>query len=242
MTSIVYGIVDAASVESEALPAGWNGTAIVVARHGKLAALLSPLPEGLGGAAGAEQVLEFAGVVEELHRRMTILPMRFGSLVHRREQAEEFLRLHERELSDALAAVEGCDEMGLRLLIRDLEPSAAKVMAEAPAEVTAPEGIAYLESRRRYYEQQRRMERACQDWADRIEAALTGLFLEVRQEHAPAPNGQLLSLSFLVERSRVDAFLEGCRALRAHTSAEAICTGPWPPYSFAPALVKSDRG
>lgn len=238
MRSIVYGVVDARRAVDEPLPAGWNGADIIAVQHGGLAALLSPFAEEPGGSADVERALAFARVVSRLHRRMAIVPMRFGSLVRREEEAAEFLRQHEGELADALAEVEGCDEMGLRILIRDPEAAAAETVPEPPLP-QGHAGVAYLERRRRFYERQERAERVCDVRAERAEAAFSGLFRQVRREHVPCPEGRLLSLSFLVERPRVDAFIEACRVFRQESSWEAICSGPWPPYSFVPALAKT---
>lgn len=234
MTSIVYGVVDAARVDEGPLPAEWGDPAIEAVRSGKVAALLAPISEEAGRAASVDRALAFARVVEGLHRRMTILPMRFGSLVRRPDDAAEFLRLHEGELADALAAVKGCEEMGLRVLIRgETEEKTA-----APEGGSSRTGTAYLEARRRYYEGRKRVERVCQEWADRLEEAFGGLYREVRREHAPSSEGEVLSLSFLVERPRVDAFRRMCRSLREETSTPVICSGPWPPFSFVPDLVQ----
>ncbi|HEY0839017.1 MAG TPA: GvpL/GvpF family gas vesicle protein, partial [Vulgatibacter sp.] len=187
----------------------------------------------LAGAAGAERALEYARVVGRLHGRMTILPMRFGCFVRRREAAKEFLRSHEREFSEALATLEGCDEVGLRVLLpgsRAIERSDART------------GTAYLADRRRYYERQALAERTCSAWAERARAAFAGMFRHSSWEHVDRPEGVLLSLSFLVEKSVTPAVLEACRKFRSEHAAEvaSICTGPWPPYVFVAGLVKPE--
>ena len=43
-----------------------------------------------------------------------------------------------------------------------------------------------------------------------------------------------LRAAYLVDRAHVDAFVAAVRALqREHAGLSVLCTGPWPPYSFA---------
>lgn len=235
---IVYGIVDARRAASEDLPTGLDGAGLVAIRHGRLAVLLSPRSE-TAESAGVDQALAYAEVVGQLHRRMTILPMRFGCFVGRPERAAEFLRRHESEFSEALATLEGCDEMGLRILLPgEGEPVSEVGAAEGRPEM--PTGTAYLASRRRFYEQQARAERTCRRWVERARAALTGLYRDSSWEFAARPEGILLSVSFLVERSKAPAFMEACRTFRRDHSATSICSGPWPPYVFVAGLAKPE--
>lgn len=231
MTSIVYGIVDARRVAEGSLPAGLEGAELFAVTHGSLAALLSPLVEA---PAGAERALDFADVVGRLHDRMTILPMRFGCFVRHPEAAAEFLRRYEREFSGALDALEGCDEMGLRILV----PGGSRVDERSEART----GKAYLADRRRFYEEKDRAERIGRAWAERAEAAFAGRFRHSSREQVERAEGTLLSLSFLVERSRVREFLEACRKFRREHAGEiaAACTGPFPPYVFVAGLIKSE--
>jgi len=238
VTSIVYGIVSARRAAEDALPPGLGDARLVAVEHGDLAALLSPYSEELAESAGAEQALAYAHVVGQLHRRMTILPMRFGSFVRRAETAAEFLRKYEEEFSDALATLEGCDEFGLRLL---LPPSPHAAEAEPPGErADAREGASYLADRRRFYDRQAKEERTCGAWAERAEEAFAGMVRRSSWERAARPEGTLLSLSFLVEKADAHAFLEACRKFRSEHAGEvaAICTGPLPPYVFVAGLVK----
>ena len=51
---------------------------------------------------------------------------------------------------------------------------------------------------------------------------------------APPPGPELLRAAYLVDRADVDGFVAVVRELqREHDSLSVLCTGPWPPYSFA---------
>ena len=48
------------------------------------------------------------------------------------------------------------------------------------------------------------------------------------------PGDELLRAAYLVDRDAAAAFIERVRDLqRAHPELALVCTGPWPPYSFA---------
>ena len=52
---------------------------------------------------------------------------------------------------------------------------------------------------------------------------------------APAGDRLLLSAAYLVPRDGVDDFRGHVVELeRAHPDLALVCSGPWPPYSFAP--------
>jgi len=47
----------------------------------------------------------------------------------------------------------------------------------------------------------------------------------------------LLSAAYLVERDQVETFRERIgRLVEQHPTVRILCTGPWPPYHFVPAL------
>jgi hypothetical protein len=48
------------------------------------------------------------------------------------------------------------------------------------------------------------------------------------------PGPELLRAAYLVDRDAVDRFVALVRRLEeSHAHLNMVCTGPWPPYSFA---------
>ena len=48
------------------------------------------------------------------------------------------------------------------------------------------------------------------------------------------PGPELLRAAYLVDREAVEGFVGLVRRLQAaHEDLRILCTGPWPPYSFA---------
>jgi hypothetical protein len=57
-------------------------------------------------------------------------------------------------------------------------------------------------------------------------------FLARRSVVLPGP--ELLRAAYLVDRDAVDRFVALVQRLEeTHTDLHIVCTGPWPPYSFA---------
>ena len=66
--------------------------------------------------------------------------------------------------------------------------------------------------------------------AERIRAELSA----GAREHVRQDGAELLRAAYLVDRGGVDAFVAAVRRLQhEHRELSILCTGPWPPYSFA---------
>ena len=142
-----------------------------------------------------------------------VLPARFGSL-HADEAALAEAVASRPGLRDSLAHVRGCVELGLR------------VFGEAAAPAPAPSGADYMRSR---LEQRRELERL----SNELHEPLARLSRDSEVNVGATPR-LLLTGAYLVERDQVDAFRAELATLQArHPDLGAVCTGPWPPYSFA---------
>jgi hypothetical protein len=65
---------------------------------------------------------------------------------------------------------------------------------------------------------------------DAIHDRLAGLAREHARHDGPEP----LRAAYLVDRGAVDGFVAAVRELQhEHAGLSVLCTGPWPPYSFA---------
>ncbi len=83
-----------------------RGLAIV---HGEAPAdVLSP---------GVATIEAYAALVAAIHERETVLPLRFGSVHDSTSSLDDWLRVRGDEWRSILDDVDGCDEMGLRILL-----------------------------------------------------------------------------------------------------------------------------
>ena len=174
--------------------------------------------EGSAIQASEESVLAHARVIEQLAaRNEAVVPAQFGRAFDDSGSLEDAVRDREAELRDAIERVRGCVELGLRVL--------APVDESAPAPASGRE---YMLGR---LEQSRRDESD----ADELHAPLAALAREATRSLRATPQ-LLLSAAYLLPRGDVERFREAVRSQQeAHPDLSFVCTGPWPPYSFATA-------
>ena len=157
----------------------------------------------------AEVLWEHEAVVESLMKERDLLPMRFGTLVEDDEAAARALEERREELRTSLDRVLGAVELAVRA-----EASAPK--ERVPAGTT---GAEYIRAK-----------------AHRTEAArlLHEPLAFLARESVLQPGPELLHAAYLVDREAVDSFVGLVRRLQeTHDGLRVLCTGPWPPYSFA---------
>jgi Gas vesicle synthesis protein GvpL/GvpF len=148
-------------------------------------------------------------VVESLMEERDLLPMRFGTLVEDDEAAVRALDERREELRTSLDRVRGAVELAVRA---EADPAGEGTPA-------GPSGIDYMRAKEH-----------------RCEAA--GLLHEplafLARESVVQPGPELLRAAYLVDRVAVESFVGLVRRLQAtHDDLHILCTGPWPPYSFA---------
>jgi len=149
-------------------------------------------------------------VVESLMAERNLLPVRYGTLVADPRAAADALSERRVELSASLDRVRGAVELAVRVETREGEPDATR---------SAESGRDYMSAKGR------RMAKA-----NLVHEPLALLSRESVKQRGP----ELLRAAYLVDRSAVGSFVEVVRRLQdSHSDLELLCTGPWPPYSFA---------
>jgi hypothetical protein len=183
-----------------------GGLDVVVSRH-------DTLPRD----PSEEAVMAHARVVEALaSANDAVLPARFGGAHTDVAALRNALAKREPALTAAIARVRGCVELGVRAL------------AQARERAAAASGAAYMQAR---LEQRREAERL----ADELHAPLAASAREATRT-VGATQRLLLSGAYLVPKDEVASFTGLVERLQAeHPDLGIVCTGPWPPYSFATA-------
>lgn len=206
----VYGIVD--GLEELPSVAGVDEAPLERRRVAGFELVLSrpatlPSPE-----VSRETVLRHAEVVEALMRRSAaILPAQLGRAFRDEGQLETAIEEQAAQLERSLERVRGCVEFGLRATAD--EPA-------APPE--ADTGAGYMHAR---LEQVRLQD----DLVERLHEPLARLARATTLERRAGG----VSAAYLVARDDVAAFQDAAAGLEGASGATVVCTGPWPPYSFA---------
>ena len=180
-----------------------DGVALVASRH----ASRPPVPT-------AETLWRYEEVVEHLMARQAILPARFGSVLADEEEARSALRTRRDELRRGIDRVRGAVELGIRA-----------TWSEAPVRPPAHSGTEYMLGQ---LDVHRRAQRAAE-----IVAPLGALARDSKVKVLPRQSIPLLA-AYLVDRDRTEEFIARAAELDdGFEDGQLLCTGPWPPYSFA---------
>jgi len=229
MSYLVYCVLREGDRVPDGLPPGVGGGKVSLLAQDGLAASFSRLRPG-EAVPTLPRVQAYARVIEALHTRCTVLPLRFGCELSSRAELVELLRAHRAEFQSALDKVEGCVELGVRALLGRRRGRASGDVGRA---LRLSPGRAYLAGRKaRYTEQDQKRSRSVAA-ARRIEKAFHRLFVTCLTEPPRAGCEQLLTLHFLVRRHDQERFCQAFRRLEESTPEKLLLTGPWPPYNFA---------
>jgi hypothetical protein len=210
------------------LPPGVEGAPVFLVAEGGLAAACSVALDACVTPT-VPRATAYAWVVAALHKVATVVPFRYGNLLETREQVLELMRVHREEFLQSLEEVQGCDEMGLRILLENRPHLAC---AQPACAAPGGTGREFLEGRRAHYAAEECDEALAAQAAAEARGALEGLAVKCRVECPGPADGRLLSLFFLVRRENVERFREAFGQFQQETSAKMLLTGPWPPYNF----------
>ena len=141
--------------------------------------------------------LSHARLLETIHCRMDVLPVRYGVEMPDKRAVRDLLRQRRSELLRSLKRLKGTGEMGLRIeLAVDEEPSCVAA-AETVFASAASSPLGYLASRRQQYERKDRWELTARRVADHYLEALDDLAGDCRRLGSRQPG--IVRLAFLVE-------------------------------------------
>jgi Gas vesicle synthesis protein GvpL/GvpF len=178
-----------------------------VSSHG-LAAVCAP---AIDAPVTAEVLWRHEEVVEALMEDRDLLPVRYGTRLASETDAARTLAERHEQLAKALDRVRGCVELSLRVVGE---------RAEAPR--VADTGTDYM-----------RAKGASAGAASRVHEPLARL-ARASVTRRVGEGAELLRAAYLVDREAVEAFAEHVADLQsANPELQLLCTGPWPPYSFA---------
>jgi gas vesicle protein GvpL/GvpF len=164
----------------------------------------------------AEVLWRHEEAVEALMSDRDLLPVRYGTRFRGEEALARAIADRRSELAATLARVRGAVELSVRVHVAgDAEP---------PAIPTT--GTEYVRAKLR--------SGALREWVVRTVADPLGSLARASLRQPPRAESELLRAAYLVDRAAVERFGRRVAELQAANPAlSLLCTGPWPPYSFA---------
>lgn len=237
MRYLVYCIFKSPEQPIAEMPLGVAGHPVsLVVKNGLCAAVSRIADSDL--VPSVSGLLAYERAVESLQRGRTVVPMRYGCLFEEEAQLSQFIGEGCRTYETLLKELEGCVEMGIRVLLEDAEdkaPLAPSSAGNSSLPISTMSGAAYLAAQRVRYGARDQVSAEQQRIVAKICSPLSGCFVRSKQEFSQVSGRRLLSLYFLVPGSAVESFREVFRSIRLKESAQLLLSGPWPPYNFVSA-------
>jgi hypothetical protein len=228
---LLYGVLDAAACEDEALHApldhpGVQGASLSLLSCGPLSVLVSPVDDPAAlEQPDVDEVLAYKEAVDNVYETRPLLPLRFGTQAQTSEEARRLVRDRADACKQQLGYLKGRVEMGIRL---ELSPSDASALPEADS--GAASGTAYLQSRKETYA---RTQRPLREGLRAYREALDELWVDASYDE-PGLEETVLSIAFLVPRRDADAFVRRAETVERPAEVNDVeVVGPWAPFTFA---------
>jgi hypothetical protein len=235
----VYGIAPAAEatdVKAPGVGAPDAGVRRIV--HRELAALVSDVARG--PLVAARELRAHWRVLEEAASRVTVLPVRFGSVMDNDDAVvERFLAPRHDELAALLAELSGKVQLTVKAFYEE-DRLLRGVIEGSPAVAHLRDRVRALPRAATYYDRiqlgelvagevEHARERDSALVLDRLEP----LAVAAQREPIGTPDGAV-NAAFLVERARVDEFSKAVAKLTNEVEGRMRLryVGPLPPYSF----------
>jgi hypothetical protein len=210
-----------------------------------------PLRENLNDLAWLERVARSHEAVLDaaLRQQSTIVPLRLCTIYESERSVREMLEREHDSLAQALDALAGRQEWGVKLIVDEdlLAEEARSRSAEAAAledELGARTGGgAYMLRRRLERHVREAVDSLCAELAEQVHLQLQdwttdAVTLPPQNPELSGHEGRmLLNGAYLVDAERVDGLRELVAELEERhraLGARIELTGPWPPYNFLP--------
>jgi len=237
---------------------GRNSLAVAIFQD--LAAVWSPVPvEDFCGPEAEERmrdltwigprVIRHQEVVAGLMRHSSVLPARFGTMFSSLANLEKVLQRHYDTIDGFLKRIMDQEEWAVKGLL-DRHGAQEKLFSLTLAREA--ESLEALSPGKRYFEEQRLRAAGNQELQRWLQKVCREMWTDLRNCAADARERRLLSRevtgsdqdmvwnwALLVPEKAVPGFKARLRDANARYAGHGLvleCTGPWPPYSFTPAL------
>ena len=229
MKHLVYCVLRDAQAARAVVAAGVEGSRVSLIAEDGLAAAFSLVPETCL-APSVSRAAAYARVVQVFHETATVLPFRYGCFLEDAGAVVELLRARRREFRESLEELDGCVEMGVRVLLSGRDSGTCRKSPHAP---NPSSGKAYLTDRKTHYVRKDGDDEESVAATERVRQAFKELVVKSEAQTSCTDGRRLVSLFFLLPRGTVGRFHETFRQLQGRSPQGMLVTGPWPPYSFA---------
>lgn len=192
------------------------------------------------------RAIDHGRVIAKVFRGSPVLPVPFGTLFSSPGILEKFLDRNAELIAGFFEYSAGCEEWGVKALLDrgQLKRSLIESNSQTESAVLSP-GLQYMRERRAEQKANQQsgewLERNLRTVADTLDQCATRTCQRRILGDSMQPDGleEVLKLAALLARDRVADFRGRIEAINRALASDGLSfalTGPWPPYSFCPAL------
>ena len=215
---------------------GINGAQIFGYPSGDFAVIVSQyVPDG---KLEQSAVVEHARVVSSCFERTTVLPFRFGTLFDSDEALRRAVRANRRQFLTTVERLKGKAEMHIKVVVKD---GSLRETLDHIALPTAAGGE-YLRTLR----EKAHRHRERQTKAKSLSTQVNRLFHPIEEEVSFRKGGSgdmMLDIAHLIDHKSIEKYQTKFNSGAARIKGcEVVLSGPWPPYHFMPAKLRTVAG
>jgi len=204
-----------------------------------LTAIVSSQPDN-NSSNSRQEVLAYAGIVDKIFERYSILPMRYGSVVASCADVTALLEKNSESFLKVLNKIMHKEEYSLRLFFSHQHQG--DLVHENSVNVTlSPPEILLGNTETKNYLLKKYQEHIVEEkrlkYIEKIQSAITEdlkKITDVVDFNKRATSGCIIDAVLLIERAAKNELLSLVAEMQSrYPEHNVILTGPWPPYNFA---------
>jgi histone H3/H4 len=197
----------------------------------------------------APRAVRHEQVIEEVMRYSPVLPARFGSLFSGVESLALLIERNLNAITTFLEYATGKHEWSVKGFLsktKALEEIISEKMRAAGQDLSSLNpGMRYFKERQIRGQAEQELAGRVREMCDEVSEELIRYAASARRRKVIAQTKEedvrlVVNWAFLLDRSVSDDFLNRVESVNALSNTKGVsfaCSGPWPPYSFAPSLL-----
>ena len=252
MSKLIYAFVEANSSPPELglllkYMQSISGTTLAAIRVNGVTAIVSDLNRA-DLVADKLSAIAYAGIIEELAKKFTVIPVRFPSFLGSSSEVEEMINRNLEGILDNFRKIENKSEFGLKIFC-DKQVLKETLKQKDNETIGKPEGSELREGSPSVY----------REWVDKklkeyqleeqVTAYVNSILTVINESVEPIQAGckfrkmvsetLILDAIFLVRKQQKTVLVEMVKSMEAQFYVLTfVLTGPWPAYSFVDFTVK----
>jgi len=236
MKIYVYGIIDSKNKIDNPI-IGIEGEHVYSISYKEIGLVVSPL-KGCIQDLFKEHVLEYADVLEKLMMSFTVLPMRFPTVFHKKEDIFPMVEGYYCDFKENLVRLRDKIEFGIKVIwpgdkIREnIIKTGGSNKGNGFLNKGDSPGKKFIKERFEHYKMDQELEKESDRCIVIVDDYFSRMAVDKRIEKLKT-NNLLLTAAYLVRKEKQNDFKDAFAKLQSSSgNFKYLFSGPWPPYNF----------